>query len=53
MRHLATAVAHASAAPGDDEILLLRPGNYDEQITISTPCTLRATRQGPAVVGRP
>jgi hypothetical protein len=53
MRTVATAVVRAAAAPGDDEILLLRPGNYNEQLTISTPCTLRATRKGSAVIGRP
>ena len=53
IRHVAAAAARAGTTPGDDEILLLRPGNYDEQITISTPCTLRATRKGPAVIGKP
>jgi hypothetical protein len=42
---------NASAASGD--IVLLRPGNYNEQITISKAVTLRATRAGWASVGKP
>jgi hypothetical protein len=48
-----TAVVRAAGTTGDDEILLLRPGNYNEQLPIATPCTLRATRQGPVVIGKP
>jgi hypothetical protein len=53
VRNVGTAVVRAAAATGDDEILLLRPGNYNEQLTITTPCTLRATRQGSVVIGKP
>ena len=52
-RTVAHAAAQAAAGPGDDEFLLLQPGNYNEQIRISTPCTIRATRKGAAVIGRP
>jgi len=43
---------NASAAAGGD-IVLLRPGNYNEQITINKPVTLRATRDGWATIGKP
>lgn len=43
---------NASAAGGGD-IVLLRPGNYNEQITINKPVTLRATRAGWATIGKP
>jgi len=39
-----------NSAAGD--ILLLRPGNYNQQFTINRPVTLRATRTGPATIGR-
>jgi hypothetical protein len=42
----------ASAAGGGD-IVLVRPGNYNEQITISSTVTLRATRAGWATIGKP
>lgn len=32
-------------------ILILRPGAYNEQLTLNTPMTLRATSQGPATIG--
>jgi hypothetical protein len=38
------------ANPGD--IVMLRPGNYNEPMTISKPLTLRATR-GNATIGAP
>ena len=41
----------ASAPSGD--IVLLRPGNYNEQITINKAVTLRATRAGWASIGKP
>lgn len=44
--------AVASAAGGGD-IILVRPGYYDEQITISKPVTLRATRSGWVTIGKP
>jgi hypothetical protein len=34
-------------------ILMLRPGAYNERLTLNTPMTLRATRQGPATIGSP
>lgn len=43
---------NASAASGGD-IVLLRPGHYNEQITINKPVTLRATRDGWATLGKP
>jgi hypothetical protein len=39
-----------AADPGD--IVLIRPGNYNETATYAKPVTLRATR-GPASIGRP
>ena len=43
------AVKAANGNGGD--IILLRPGVYDEAVTISKPVTLRATRKGPASIG--
>ena len=34
------------------EILLLRPGNYDQALTINRPVTLRASRAGSATIGQ-
>jgi hypothetical protein len=34
------------------EILLLRPGNYNQALTISRPVTLRASRAGWATIGQ-
>jgi hypothetical protein len=45
------AVQGAANYNGFPVILMLRPGAYNEQFTISTPVTLRATRRGPAVIG--
>ncbi|HEY5912431.1 MAG TPA: hypothetical protein VJA21_17655 [Verrucomicrobiae bacterium] len=42
----------ASSAAGTD-IVLLRPGSYNEQITINRPVTLRAAHSGWATVGKP
>lgn len=42
-------VAAANNAGGD--ILLLRPGVYPENLTISKPLTIRATRVGPVFIG--
>jgi hypothetical protein len=39
------------AQPGTD-IVLLRPGSYNEQFTINKPVTLRSTRQGWATIGK-
>jgi len=50
-RHVAAALD--AAAPGGGDIVLLRPGNYDERVTLTRPATLRATRAGPASLGRP
>jgi hypothetical protein len=44
--------ANASGAGGSD-IVLVRPGNYNEQITINNPVTLRAPRTGWATIGKP
>ena len=41
---------HLNAVDGD--ILLLRPGQYNETLTLDKRVTLRATRTGPAVIGR-
>jgi hypothetical protein len=43
------AVTAANSSGGD--IILLRPGTYNEAVTISKPVTLRATRKGPASIG--
>lgn len=45
--------AAGASAPGGGDIVLLRPGSYNEQITINQPVTLRATRTGPTTIGRP
>ena len=49
-RTVASALTVASAAGTD--IVLLRPGSYPESLTISQPVTLRATREGPATIGK-
>lgn len=49
--NLSGAVAAANSAGSD--IVILRPGNFNEQITISKPVTLRATRAGWATIGKP
>ena len=43
---------NASAAGGGD-IVLLRPGNYNELIILNAPVTLRAPRDGWATIGKP
>ena len=40
----------AADASGSD-IILLRPGQYKASLTINSPVTLRATRQGPVTLG--
>jgi hypothetical protein len=45
------AVQGAANYNGFPVILMLRPGAYNERLTIRTPVTLRATRRGPAVIG--
>ncbi len=50
---LSWAVFMGSLTPGDDEIDLLAPAHYNETGTFSTPCTLRASRKGPVVIGQP
>jgi hypothetical protein len=42
-----------ASAPGGGDLILLRPGNYDEQLTLSKPVTLRATRGGWVTLGKP
>lgn len=46
-------VNHAIGAANSDggDIILLKPGAYDEPVTISKPLTLRATRKGQASIG--
>jgi Pregnancy-associated plasma protein-A len=39
------------ASSGGNDVLLLRPGSYNEQITISKPVTLRAPRTGWVTIG--
>lgn len=48
---VAAAVSDASAAGGD--ILVLRPGHYNEPITIKKPLTLRPSGGGWATIGTP
>ena len=48
-----TAALQRAAGGGDDEIILLRPGHYNETGRFNTPCTLRATRKGSGVIGAP
>ena len=43
----------AAANPNGRDILILRPGNYNEQITLNKAVTLRATRAGWATIGKP
>ena len=50
-RTVLNAVTASSAAGGD--IVLLRPGNYNEQVTLNKPVTLRAPRAGWATLGKP
>jgi hypothetical protein len=47
--NIAQAVS-AAAATGD--ILMIRPGSYNEPMTINKTLTLRATRNGPVTIGR-
>lgn len=50
-RTLNKGVSESDAGGGD--ILLLRPGNYNEQLTINRPVTLRAPRTGWVTLGKP
>lgn len=50
-RHVQAALN--SADPGGGDVVLLRPGHYDERLTLSRPGTLRATRAGWATIGTP
>jgi len=50
-RLVQTGVTAATATSGN--IVMIRPGNYDEQFTISKPVTLRATRSGWVTIGKP
>ena len=43
----------AAANVNGRDILILRSGNYNEQVTINKPVTLRATRAGWATIGKP
>lgn len=42
-----------SSNPSGGDIILLRPGNYNEQLIINKPVTLRATRTGLVTIGQP
>jgi hypothetical protein len=44
-------LAAAAANDNGGDIILLRPGEYHEAVTISKAVTLRATRKGPATIG--
>jgi hypothetical protein len=46
-------LAAAAANDKGGDIIVLRPGEYHETLTISKPVTLRATRKGPATIGAP
>lgn len=49
LRTVGRGVTNSSAG----DIVLLRPGNYNERFTINRPITLRATRAGWATIGKP
>lgn len=42
-----------SSSAGGSDIVLLRPGNYNESLTLNKPVTLRATRAGSVTIGQP
>jgi hypothetical protein len=44
-------VQNAVTASTRDDIILLRPGSYNEILTINRAVTLRVTRRGPVVIG--
>lgn len=46
------ALGVAAVNPAGGDILMLRPGAFDETLTIDTPLTLRAPRTGSAIIGR-
>lgn len=46
-------VISATIEASQGDIVMLRPGNYDEIGEIRSPVTLRATRTGPAIIGGP
>jgi hypothetical protein len=50
--YLTVASGIASANPAGGDIVLLRPGTYREQLTITKRVTLRASRAGPATIGK-
>jgi hypothetical protein len=50
---LRTVAFGQSIATASNDIVLLRPGHYNEQLTLSRPLTFRATRLGWATIGRP
>ena len=49
-RTVASAVQAAQPSGGD--IVLMRPGSYNERLTIRRPIALRATRLGAVTIGR-
>jgi len=48
-RTVLAGVTNATATSGN--IVIVRPGNYNEQLTLNKPVTLRATRDGWATIG--
>lgn len=50
-RSVLSAVNSSNSGGGD--IVLLRPGNYNEQLILNKPVTLRATRSGAVSIGAP
>lgn len=52
LRTLGVAATRVSPARPDDTILL-RPGTYNESVTINTACTLRASNGTVTIVGQP
>lgn len=51
-RTVQAGVAAATAGGARGNIVIVRPGSYNEQITLNQPVTLRATRTGWVTVGR-
>jgi hypothetical protein len=41
-----------AASAGGTDIVLIRPGNYPETLTVTKPVTLRATRAGGVTIGQ-
>lgn len=43
----------SAASDSAPDIIILRPGSFNQPLTINTPVTLRATHQGAAAIGSP